>query len=74
MYIAGQSYLANVYNVVFNRPADENGYMFHLGNLTSKKVSLRAFLLNMINEKEFDKLYTTAENKVEALYNAIVKT
>lgn len=68
----GQSYLANVYNVVFNRPADENGYMFHLGNLTSKKVSLRAFLLNMINEKEFDKLYTTAENKVEALYNAIV--
>lgn len=68
----GQSYLANVYNVVFNRPADENGYMFHLGNLTSKKVSLRAFLLNMINEKEFDKLYTTPENKVEALYNAIV--
>ncbi|BAK81633.1 DUF4214 domain-containing protein [Candidatus Arthromitus sp. SFB-rat-Yit] len=68
----GQSYLANVYNVVFNRPADENGYMFHLDNLSNKRVSLRAFLLNMINEREFEKIYTTAETKVEALYNAIV--
>lgn len=68
----GQSYLANVYNVVFNRPADENGYMFHLDNLSNKRVSLRSFLLNMINEREFEKIYTTAETKVEALYNAIV--
>lgn len=68
----GQSYLANVYNVVFNRPADENGYMFHFDNLSNKRVSLRAFLLNMINEREFEKIYTTAETKVEALYNAIV--
>ena len=67
-----ESYLRNVYTVVFDRPADEAGYNYHLNNLKSKKVSLRDFLLNILNEKEFLGRYTTTEGKVEALYSAIV--
>lgn len=65
-------YLANVYTVVFSRPADEAGYHFHLNNLKNKKVSLREFLLNMIKEKEFVEKYKTPEEKIEALYSVIV--
>lgn len=67
-----ETYLANVYEVVFGRPADEAGYHFHLDNLKNKKVSLRDFLLNMLNEKEFVEKYKSTEEKIEALYNAIV--
>ncbi len=67
-----ERYIANVYNVVFNRSADENGYHFHLDNLKEDKVSLRDFLLNMLWEKEFLEIYKTPESKVEALYNGIV--
>lgn len=67
-----EKYLANVYTVVFNRPADEAGYHFHLGNLQNKKVSLKEFLLNMLTEKEFIERYKSTEEKIEALYNAIV--
>ena len=67
-----EKYLANVYQVVFGRPADEAGYHFHLDNLKNKKVSLRDFLLNMLNEKEFVEKYKSTEEKIEALYNAIV--
>lgn len=65
-------YLANVYTVVFSRPADEAGYHFHLNNLKNKKVSLREFLLNMLTEKEFIEKYVSTEEKIEALYSAIV--
>lgn len=67
-----ETYLANVYEVVFGRPADEAGYHFHLDNLKNKKVSLRDFLLNMLTEKEFVEKYKSTEEKIEALYNAIV--
>ena len=67
-----EKYLANVYQVVFGRPADEVGYHFHLDNLKNKKVSLRDFLLNMLTEKEFVEKYKSTEEKIEALYNAIV--
>lgn len=67
-----EKYLANVYQVVFGRPADEVGYHFHLKNLMDKKVSLREFLTNMLNEKEFTEKYKSAEEKIEALYSAIV--
>ena len=67
-----EKYLANVYMVVFNRPADESGYHFHLGNLKGKKVSIREFLLNMLTEKEFIETYKTTESKIEALYSGIV--
>lgn len=65
-------YLANVYNVSLGRPADEAGYHFHLSRLVNKQTTLRAFLLNMLSEKEFIELYITPETKIEALYNAIV--
>ncbi len=67
-----EKYLANVYMVVFNRPADESGYHFHLGNLKGNKVSIREFLLNMLTEKEFIETYKTTESKIEALYSGIV--
>ena len=67
-----EKYLANVYQVVFGRPADEVGYHFHLKNLMDKKVSLKEFLLNMLSEKEFIEKYKSAEEKIEALYSAIV--
>ena len=67
-----EKYLANVYQVVFGRPADEAGYHFHLDNLKNKKVSLRDFLLNMLTEKEFVEKYKSTEEKIEALYSAIV--
>lgn len=67
-----EDYLANVYSVVFGRPADESGYHFHLKNLKDEKVALREFLLNILNEKEFLEIYKTTESKIEALYNAIV--
>ncbi len=67
-----EKYLADVYTTVFKRPADEAGYHFHLNNLKDKKVSLREFLKNMLNEKEFNENYKTPETKVEALYAAIV--
>ncbi|OAT88261.1 DUF4214 domain-containing protein [Candidatus Arthromitus sp. SFB-turkey] len=70
--VESDKYLANVYEVVFGRPADEAGYHFHLDNLKNKKVSLRDFLLNMLNEKEFVEKYKSTEEKIEALYNAIV--
>lgn len=70
--IESDNYLANIYNVVFTRPADETGYLFHLNNLKGKKVSLREFVLNMLTEKEFIETYNTTEKKIEALYNAIV--
>ena len=70
--VDSENYLANVYMVVLNRPADENGYHFHLGNLKGKKVSVREFLLNMLTEKEFVETYTTTESKIEALYSGIV--
>lgn len=67
-----EKYLANVYQVVFGRPADEVGYHFHLKNLMDKKISLKEFLLNMLSEKEFIEKYKSAEEKIEALYSAIV--
>lgn len=67
-----EKYLADVYTTVFKRPADEAGYHFHLNNLKYKKVFLREFLKNMLNEKEFNENYKTPETKVEALYAAIV--
>ena len=70
--VESDKYLANVYTVVFDRPADEAGYHFHLDNLKNKKVSLRDFLLNMLSEKEFIEKYKSTEQKVEALYSAIV--
>lgn len=70
--VESDKYLANVYTVVFNRPADEAGYHFHLDNLKNKRVSLREFLLNMLSEKEFIEKYKSTEQKVEALYSAIV--
>ena len=70
--VESDKYLANVYTVVFDRPADEAGYHFHLDNLKNKKVSLRDFLLNMLTEKEFVEKYKSTEEKIEALYNAIV--
>lgn len=70
--VENDKYLANIYNVVFSRPADETGYQFHLNNLKGKNVSLREFVLNMLSEKEFIEAYNTTEKKIEALYNAIV--
>ena len=70
--VESDKYLANVYTVVFDRPADEAGYHFHLDNLKNKRVSLREFLLNMLSEKEFIEKYKSTEQKVEALYSAIV--
>ena len=70
--VESEKYLSNVYSVVFNRPADESGYHFHLGNLKGKKVSIREFLLNMLTEKEFIETYKTTESKIEALYSGIV--
>lgn len=70
--VESEKYLANVYEVVLSRPADEAGYHFHLNNLKNKKVSLREFLLNMLSEKEFIEKYKSTEEKIEGLYNAIV--
>lgn len=70
--VESEKYLANVYEVVLSRPADEAGYHFHLDNLKNKKVSLREFLLNMLSEKEFIEKYKSTEEKIEGLYNAIV--
>lgn len=70
--VESDKYLANIYEVVFGRPADESGYHYHLKNLKNKNVSLRDFLLNMLSEKEFGEKYKTTESKIEALYSAIV--
>ncbi len=67
-----ERYLSNVYDTVFNRPADETGYHYHYKSLVNKTTSLKDFLLNMLNEKEFTERYKTAEERVEGLYNAIV--
>ncbi len=67
-----QTYLANVYTAIFNRPADETGYNFHLNNLGNKKTSLREFLLNLLTDKEFGENYKTPGAKIDGLYAAIV--
>lgn len=70
--VDSDKYLANIYDVVFGRPADEAGYHYHLKNLKNKNISLREFVLNMLSEKEFVEKYKTTETKIEALYSAIV--
>ena len=69
---SSREYLANVYNVSLGRSADEAGYHYHLENLINRKTNLREFLLNMLAEKEFIQLYKSSEEKILALYNAIV--
>lgn len=67
-----EDYLADVYMAVFNRPADEAGYHFHLNNLKNKNVTLRQFLLSLLNEKEFGENYKTPDEKIDGLYAAIL--
>ena len=67
-----EKYLSNIYTTMFNRPADEKGYHYHLDNLKNKEVSLRDFLMDTLTQKEFIETHNTSESKIEALYGSIL--
>lgn len=63
-----KSFISDVYEKTFSRNPDEFGFNYWYNKLISQEYSVRNFLINMLNEKEFIEKNLTNEEFITSMY------
>ncbi len=67
-----REFISDVYKKTFSRDPDEYGFNYWYNKLISQEYSVRNFLINILNEKEFIEKNLSNEDFVTSMYSIIV--
>ncbi len=65
------NYLKTVYTNIFEREIDQQGLNYWTNMLSSYKIELEDFFINLLSENEFLNIAPTVEDKIKKLYHGI---